>query len=218
MERLAANMGRSLHLAHIFPLVLGLVLAPAPPLLPGQTLTATLAPGATFAAVLTKGADGAPAGGAALLVAADQLGVDVVLDVVAPGGAHLGPVDSPTDREGAESLLIPAAAAPGVYRVEVRAAAGALPPGRVELRAEALPAASASDRRRLAAEGAMSEAGRLFAAGGAVARRAAAARLATALDLWRAAGERGQQARTLYWLAQIQGALGESRQALDLYG
>jgi tetratricopeptide (TPR) repeat protein len=194
--------------------------APAPrQLVAGDTLTATLAAGEALVVEVEKGVGGgAPAGGAALLIDVEQLGIDVVLDVVAPDGAHLGPVDSPTDRDGPESLLIPADAAPGRYRVEVRAAAGALPAGRVAVHAEALLAASAGDRRRLAAESEMSAAGRLFAAGGAAARRAAAARLETALGLWRAAGDRRQEARALYWLAQIHDALGESRQALDLYG
>ena len=86
----------------------------------------------------------------------EQKGVDVAAALVAPGGATVVEVDSPTGDHGAE-VVRAVVEAPGEYRLEVRALDPAPAAGRYEVRLAAARAATARDRdaveaTRLAAE------------------------------------------------------------------
>ncbi len=151
--------------------------------------------------------------GQPLLVTVDQRGIDVAIDVFGPDGKSLGTVDTPTGREGPETALIEG---DGAYRVEVRGPKTA-PPGRYEIRLEALPQDTPAGRGRVAAERLMTGAERLRRQGTAESARQSAARYAEAAGLWRSLGRRREEATALYVLATLHGSLGDARQAVADY-
>ncbi len=143
-----------------------------------------------------------------LLVTAEQQGADLVLE------AGTIAVDSLEDRRGPVSLLWTAAAGPVEIKVGSQDRDGA--PGSYTLRLEELPDATAADRRRLEAERAMTEAGRIVLQP-SKAWREALGPYARALPVWRELGDRRQEARTLSGLAGIHRTLDELVPALDHY-
>jgi CHAT domain-containing protein/Tfp pilus assembly protein PilF len=151
--------------------------------------------------------------GQPLLVTVDQRGIDVATDVLGPDGKSLGVVDTPTGREGPESVLIEGE---GPYRVEIRGPKTALP-GRYEVRLEALPQDTPAGRGRVEAERLTPGAERLRRQGTAEAAWQAAARYAEAAGRWRSLGRRREEATALYILATLHGALGDARQAVAAY-
>jgi CHAT domain-containing protein/tetratricopeptide (TPR) repeat protein len=146
-------------------------------------------------------------------IAVEQRGIDVVVEVSGPDGKRLAAVDSPLDRQGSETVLVEPAAG-GVYRVEVLAREPAAPPGRYEIRIDELP--QDADRRRLAAERALTRAGEQYLEGTAEARRQAIAEHRQALEAWRALGDRREEARSLYAMAVLSRLVNDTRQALAL--
>ncbi|HVR96375.1 MAG TPA: CHAT domain-containing tetratricopeptide repeat protein [Thermoanaerobaculia bacterium] len=145
-----------------------------------------------------------------LLITAGQDGADLTLKA-----GEEGAVDSLDDRQGPVSLLWSAETA-GPVRLEVRARPRAGAPGRYTLRLEELPAATAADRRRLEAERAMTEAGRVLLQPPTTWQPALAA-YERALPVWRQLGDRRQEARTLAALAGVRRTLDEIAPAHDLY-
>ncbi len=120
--------------------------------------------------------------GALVHLAVEQRGVDLVVVLRAPGGARAVEIDSPNRRWGPEEIWwsLPEA---GRWQVEVRAfrpAAG----GRYAIRIAALGPPTAGGRLRARALAAVAEA----------LQRGGRAQLADACALWRAAGERRQEA------------------------
>lgn len=151
-----------------------------------------------------------------LLITVDQRGTDVEIEAAGPDGRSLGVVDTPTGREGPESLLLDGGAA-GAWRVVVRSPGKAAPPGRYEIRVEELPQGTAAERERVAAERLATEGARLRKKGTAEAAREAVARYTEAAGHWRALGRRREEATALYVLASLHGALSDARQALGAY-
>jgi CHAT domain-containing protein len=150
-----------------------------------------------------------------LLVTVDQRGIDVEIDVHAADaadGKSLGIVDTPTGREGPESVLIEGV---GSWRVEVRSPSTAARAGRYELRLEELPMDAPAGRERVEAERLMTAGARLRKQGTAEAARQAMARFTEAAVHWRALGRRREEATALYLLAGLQSSLGDPRQALE---
>ncbi len=151
--------------------------------------------------------------GQPLLVTVDQRGIDVAAEVFGPDGKSLGVVDTPTGREGPESVLIEGE---GACRVEVRGPQSA-PAGRYEIRLEPLPQGTAAERGRVEAERLMTGAARLRKQGTAEAARQSAARYGEAAGLWRPLGRRREEATAHYIQATLYGALGDARQAVASY-
>ncbi len=139
----------------------------------------------------------------------EQLGIDVVANLVDPGGEALE-VDSPNGDRGPESILA-LIAVTGEHRLEVRAGRGA---GRYRVDLDALRPATARDRER-------STAARLFHRGEELRRRpdpeAAAPVYQAALARWRALGESIWQGETLDRLGQVHAAQGRWRDAADFH-
>jgi hypothetical protein len=123
-------------LAALFALATGGGSAQTPPapasLSPGMALERAFAAGESqvFVADLTAGR--------AYVLAVEQKGIHLVVDVRGPGGEILAAVDSPLDRWGIETVLLRPAAA-GTYRVEVHAGTKGVGPGRCEIRLDAIP-------------------------------------------------------------------------------
>jgi CHAT domain-containing protein len=132
--------------------------------------------------------------GHAWLLNLEQIGVDVVLAAVAPGGGDAVESNSPLHRDGAESLLIePAADAP--WDVVVRSEEAELIRGRYRLRAEPLSAASEAELARIEAEKAFSDAGIQHQRDTPETERQALESCRRAGDLWRRLGDPRQTAR-----------------------
>lgn len=151
------------------------------------------------------------------LIQVEQLGVDVTVQVIDPQGRALLTVDSPLEREGAESLLLTPEIG-GSHRVEVRCDQQGAPDGRYRIRLDVLAAVTAVDQLRLRAEAAVTDAGRLYAGQEDGAEQQAMARLEEALDAWRTLGDRSRQARALFLIGRILDGLDDRRRAVASYG
>src|SRR5436305_6869592 len=103
-----------------------------------------------FAAGDSQVFDAELAAGRLYLVAVEQRGIHLVVDVRGPDGGSLAAVDSPLDRWGIETVLL-RPVAPGVHRIEVRAEAKGVGPGRCEIRLDELPESTPAERERVAA-------------------------------------------------------------------
>ena len=121
-------------------------------------------------------------------------------------------MDAPFDRQGTETLVVEPAT-DGAYDVEVIAREPAAPPGRYEIRLDELPRATEAGRHRAAAETAMSLAGERYREG-TPARRQALAEYRRAVEEWRAAADRPQEARALYAAAVLARLVDDTREAL----
>jgi CHAT domain-containing protein/Tfp pilus assembly protein PilF len=184
----------------------GFLLGATPSLLtPGQPLESALSSGEThtYRAEL--------AAGHAWRIAVEQRGIDV--EVAAQGlDGRRTVVDGPFDRQGTETLVIEPAAS-GLFEIAVTAREPAAPAGRYEIRLDELPRASELDRHRAAAESALSRAGERYHEG-AQSRRQALAEHRAAVQEWRAAGDRRQEARALYAAAVLARLVDDTREAL----
>ncbi len=153
-----------------------------------------------------------------LLVSVEQRGINVALAAVAPGSADLGLSNQDGQREGWETLLLPARAAEsGAWRVEVIGRETEAPPGRYEIRLDELPDQTPEERRRVEAEGLLSEIGRLRAKGDGDSTRRIVALAEQALPGFAGAGRERDAARTLFLEAEADSALGDCRSAMPLH-
>jgi len=148
--------------------------------------------------------------GARLLVAVDQRGVDVALELRRADGALLLAVDGPTDRDGPESLLIPSGLS-GPLEVRVKSGGAGIAPGSYAIRLEGVPGP------RVEAERLMTEAAAGNLEGTAESLRRAAARYEEARDRWKALGDRSREARCARSAAEVHASLGEPGPALALF-
>ncbi len=149
--------------------------------------------------------------GTRLLVTVEQRGIDVVVEALRPDGSGLIVVDGPTDSEGPESLLLPTDAL-GPIEIRVRSLSPGAAPGAYTLLLEDLESAPAG---RLEAERLMTEAATHNRKGGAEGKRLAATRYEEARILWHSLGDRRQEARCAFAVAEIHTALGQLQQALE---
>ena len=154
------------------------------------------------------------AAGRPFLVVVEQRGIDVTVAVATAGGRRLIAVDSPIDREGNERLLVEPESA-GRLEIEVQGREWGAPPGRYAIRAEPLPAATAGEEGRLAAERALTRAGELYSHGTAEAWGRAIAEHERALVHWRATGDRRREAESLYAMSVLARLVDRNREALD---
>jgi len=150
--------------------------------------------------------------GARLLVTVDQRGIDVVVEVLRPDGSTLIAVDSPTDSEGPESILLPPDAS-GPLEVRVLSPNRGVAPGGYAIRLERL----APEQERLEAERLTTEAAARNREGTAESRRLGADRFQEAMVRWRALGNRREEARCALAAGGSFTALGQPKEALELY-
>jgi CHAT domain-containing protein/Tfp pilus assembly protein PilF len=154
--------------------------------------------------------------GARLLVTVEQRGIDVVVEARQPDARLLIAVDSPTDSQGPESLLLPEEAS-GPLEIRVLSPSPGVAPGTYEIRLEELAEATPAERERVAAERLMTEAAARNREGGAEGKRLAAARYEEARVRWRALGRGREEARCRLALGGIATALGQPKPALEHY-
>jgi CHAT domain-containing protein/tetratricopeptide (TPR) repeat protein len=206
-------------LATVFSWVIGALAAgggsaqtpPAPvPLSPGTALERA------FGAGDTQFFDAELAAGRPYLLAVEQRGIHLVVDVRGPDGGSLATVDSPLDRWGIENVLL-RPSGPGIYRVEVRAEKKGVGPGRCAIRLDETPESTTAGRERISALEAMTRAGTIL-------RREPMGSLDKILTAFQearghflAAGDQVGEAEALAALADVHHRLGKQRQAVDLY-
>ena len=209
---LAAGCGLAC-LAVVLPAAPGAAPSPEPALLhlsPGADVERALAAGEVqaFAADL--------AAGEPCLVAAEQRGIDLVLEVRRADGASLAAVDGPLDRWGTEVLLLHPEAA-GSYRIEVRSEQQGVGSGSYSLRLEPVPVATPAERERAAGLAAATAGGALLHRQAPGAADQASAAYEEARGHFRAAGDRRGEAEAVNALAALAHRRGRRRQAADLY-
>jgi CHAT domain-containing protein/tetratricopeptide (TPR) repeat protein len=140
-----------------------------------------------------------------------QDGIDVLAVVVGPDGSRLE-VDVATGHQGREPLSLLAAAA-GRHRVTVRARHPGAVGGRYTIESEARRPPTDTDRRRLAAERALSSGVRLSRSHTAAGRREALLHFEESVQAWRALGDPYWEAETLLLAGAGHAALGNHPQA-----
>ncbi|MCP4664112.1 MAG: CHAT domain-containing protein [bacterium] len=149
----------------------------------------------------------------------DQQGVDLVVTLLDPRGQPLLEVDNPSGADGSygPERVVWVAEGAGSYGLTVRGWDGEGVAGRYELTIEQLRTAGEVDRKRAAAERAMSEADALYYRTERKLRRQAINKYEEALAGFLALGDRSRQADALFRLGQTWEALSERRKALAVY-
>src|SRR3954464_2355711 len=132
--------------------------------------------------------------GERLLIAVDQQGIDVEVVALRADGTTLIAVDSPTDSQGLESLLLPADAA-GPLEIRIGSPSPGVAPGAYTVKVETLAESTAAGRERVEAERLMTGASAGTREGKAESLRRAAGQYAEAQAHWRSLGDRPEEAR-----------------------
>ena len=146
------------------------------------------------------------------LLSVEQRGIHLIVDVRGPEGGSLAAIDSPLDRWGVEPVLLRPAST-GSYRVELKAEAKGVGPGRGAVRLEEIPAAAGE---RIAAFAAMTEAGTVFRREPTGSLDKVLAALQEARGHFQAASDRPGEAEAISALAAVSHRLGKQRQAVEL--
>jgi len=149
-----------------------------------------------------------------LRVVLEQRGMEAGVTLYEPGGRMLFQLDCRHYGPTPVSLLTEIS---GVYRLEVRSLEKEQTRGRYELRAEDIRSATEKDKHRIAAERIFAEAELLLKEWKAESSRKAIDKLQESLALWRAAGDRREEALTFKRIGDAYQPLGEYRSALNYY-
>ncbi len=148
-------------------------------------------------------------------IVVEQRGIDVAVALFTPDGRKIIEVDSNQTTVGAEAISLIAEAA-GAYGIETRSAGKTVRSGRYQVKIEELREATAEDKYRVAAESVFREAERLKD-GTLEDRRKSVEKYHEALDLYRRASDRSEEAQTLNNIGAVYWSLGEMRKALEKY-
>src|SRR5262245_4084561 len=148
-------------------------------------------------------------------IAVSQRGIDALVALYTPDGKKIDDADSEHTAAGSETISA-IAEADGAYMVEVRSAEKTAQMGRYEIKVEELRAATAEDKHRVAGETVFREAQRL-ADGTTEAKRKSIEKYHEALDLYRRAGARREEAETLTNIGGVYDSLGETQKALEKF-
>jgi len=144
-----------------------------------------------------------------------QRGVDVIVSVLDPQRKVLAERDSLTGAFGVESVHFLAQAA-GPYRVVLRVLDPRAVRDRYWIQVDARPAGP-QDRRILDAQRAAIEGSRLRSANDAASVPRATASLERARSLWRALGDREEEALAMYELGAVARGRGDNRLAIERF-
>ncbi len=158
------------------------------PLDPGALIEREIAVGQTHAYHLTLTA------GQFVRIVVEQEGIDLALEFATPDGQRAETINF--TRAGGRETFSYEATASGDHRVTIRPFGPYARAGNYRMRFETRAAATAVDKRRIAAEQALNEADRLTRQG-TVAGQQAAAKAQEALALWREIGDRYSEADVL---------------------
>jgi CHAT domain-containing protein/Tfp pilus assembly protein PilF len=149
------------------------------------------------------------------LLTVEQRGIHLVVDLKGPDGGSLAAVDSPLDRWGLETVLLHPTAS-GVFQIEIRAERKGVGPGRCVIGLDEIAESTASNRERIAALTAMTQAGTILRREPTGSLDKILAAFQQARDRFQAAGDRPGEAEAVSALAAVTHRLGKQRQAVDL--
>src|SRR5262245_14652045 len=150
-----------------------------------------------------------------LRITVSQRGVDALLALFTPDGKKIGEADGERATVGSETVST-IAEATGAYRIEVRSAEKTAQTGRYEIKIEELRGATAEDNHRVAAESLSREA-RPLKEGTLEEKRKSIEKYQEALELYRRAGDRREEAETIKNIGDVHYFLGDIKKALDLF-
>ena len=145
-----------------------------------------------------------------------QHGVNVLVEVYAPGGGPLFEVDNQFDSELPEYLSLLAEPG-GEYGVVVRPADDTAVAGKYGIQINELRDAEPRDATRYAAEKAVAEAQKLRRQSPAESKRRAVEKFESALPLWRELGDRMQEGKTIHLIGLTYANLTEMAKAMEYY-
>src|SRR5262249_52448182 len=148
-----------------------------------------------------------------LRVAVTQQGIDVIVTVLDPAGRKIAQVDRPYGAYGPEDVSVIAEEA-GDYTIELKTALKFAAPGRYLITATETREAKAEDRRRIAAECAVSEAEELRGVDTADSLSQAVEKFSQAITIWRSLGERYEEAVAVYGRGWSYRSLGDYYNAI----
>ncbi|HXM51101.1 MAG TPA: CHAT domain-containing tetratricopeptide repeat protein [Pyrinomonadaceae bacterium] len=147
----------------------------------------------------------------------DQQGIDIVMTLFGPDGKQIIEVDSPNGARGPEPIWYVSEAA-GTHRLVVRSLDKEAPTGKYQIRLEKLRAAATEDRQRAGAQKNLIQGAQLLSQRTAESSKQAAEKFQSALDLWRASGDRQGEADALGDIGQYYSTIDDSQKALEYYG
>jgi CHAT domain-containing protein/Tfp pilus assembly protein PilF len=150
-----------------------------------------------------------------LRITVSQRGVDALLALFTPDGKKIGEADGERATVGSETVST-IAEATGAYRIEVRSAEKTAQTGRYEIKIEELRGATAEDNHRVAAESLSREA-RPLKEGTLEEKRKSIEKYQEALELYRRAGDRREEADTIKNIGDVHYFMGDIKKALDMF-
>jgi CHAT domain-containing protein/Tfp pilus assembly protein PilF len=148
-----------------------------------------------------------------LRVAVMQQGIDVIVTVMDPAGRKIARVDRPYGAYGPENVSVIAEAA-GDYTIEVWAESKFAAPGKYFITATETREATAEDRLRVTAEGAVSEGEELRLSQTADTLSQAVEKFNQAAAIWRSLGENYEEAVAIFGRGWCYRSLGDYYNAI----
>jgi CHAT domain-containing protein/tetratricopeptide (TPR) repeat protein len=148
-----------------------------------------------------------------LRVTVMQKGIDVIVTVLDPAGRKIARVDRPYGAYGPEDVSVIAEAA-GDYTIELKTALKFAAPARYFITATETREAKADDRRRIAAECAVSEAEELRGVDTADSLSQAVEKFNQAITIWQSLGERYEETVAVYGRGWSYRSLGDYYNAI----
>src|ERR1700730_4867643 len=146
----------------------------------------------------------------------EQLGIDVKLTLTGPDGKEISLMDSLNGNYGPEQISTIAESS-GNYRLKIAAEDKSVSAGRYRVSIDSPRIPRDQDKVRVSAERLFYEAELLREQGKKEGYRDAVQKFAKALSLWRAVGDRYEEALTLYSIGSIYSTSGEIQTTLDYY-
>ena len=178
---------------------------------PGATLERALRGGETQVFQLSLQA------GQFLYASVEQMGIDVELILLGPGGEKISRVDSNNGNWGPEPVVAIAEAS-GEYRLQVRSGDPGVPAGRIAVRIIELRPARDQDRYHIAAERAEEAGQDTLAQNTTTSLHAAIEKFQQALHYYDSSPDHYRRAVTLQTIGFVSAQAGDFSTALDYYG
>jgi tetratricopeptide (TPR) repeat protein len=150
-----------------------------------------------------------------LQVNIDQRGIDVAVALYSPAGGKIREIDSTRRFTGPEALSV-IAEVTGTYSIEIGSSDKSAKAGRYEVRIEGPRPATAAEKYRVTAD-ALSQDAEKMADGAQEAKRKSIQRYYEALELYRKASDRDDEAQALINIGEVHLSLGETQIALDKF-
>jgi CHAT domain-containing protein/tetratricopeptide (TPR) repeat protein len=147
-------------------------------------------------------------------VVADQQGIDVVVEVVDPGGKSLVAADSSNAQWGPEPASVITEKS-GTFEIHIESQDQNAPAGKYEVRITDLRKPTAADKTRITAERTAFEAAKFGAQASREAQQKTVELNEKALPLWREVGDQYEEALTLYNIGVSTAGLGEKKKGLE---